>query len=371
MDFNLSEERRMLRDMLQRLLSERYSHDARRKLLASGAAYDTEILSELADLGILGAMFSEADNGFGGTGFDIAVVFEELGRSGVIEPVLATAVLGGALIARLGNDTQRHLIDQIISGQTIIALAHNEPGARYDIGDVSSRAVADGDDIVINGTKTHVINGAQADHLVVSVRMDTEIVLFLVSKDTRGLSIVNHANVDGTSGARLQMTDLRVSKAQQLGGHGTAFTALNATMARATLAVSAEALGAMEAAKDLTVTYLKERRQFGMPIGKFQVLQHRMADVLIEIEQARSAVINLAGHLDAEPKLRDLHVSATKNLIGRVGALVAEEAIQLHGGIGMTDEYALSYFARRLTMIDHMFGDVDYHIERFIQLSSA
>ncbi len=377
MDFNLTEERTMLRDMLRRFLAERYDHDARRKLLGSGAAYDTDILNELAELGILGAMFSEEDGGLGGTGFDLSVVFEEFGRAGVIEPVLASTVLGGSLVAALGTDAQKAMIEAVIGGQTVLALAHGEPTARYDLNDVRTTAASDRGTIVLNGTKTHVINGAQADTLIVSARetgaVDDEagISLFLVAKDTPGLTITNHPNVDGTSAARLELADVRLTEADRLGWAGSVLEALEMTTARAILAVSAEALGAMEAAKDLTISYLKERRQFGVPIGKFQALQHRMADMLIEIEQARSAVVNLAGHLEADRAIRDLHVSATKNLIGRVGALVSEETIQLHGGIGMTDEYALSHFARRLIMIDHLFGDVDYHIERFIALSAA
>ncbi|GAA6208469.1 acyl-CoA dehydrogenase family protein [Cognatishimia sp. WU-CL00825] len=377
MDFNLTEERTMLQDMLQRFLAERYDHEARRKLLESGTAYDADILNELAELGILGAIFSEEDGGFGGAGFDISVVFEEFGRAGVIEPILASAVLGGSLVAALGNDEQKELIEAVVGGQSVLALAHGEPTARYDLSDVRTTAAADGNAIVLNGTKTHVINGGQAGKLIVSAResgADTDhvgISLFMVSSDAPGVSINAYQNVDGTSAARVDLTDVRLSAADRLGDAGAAFEAIETAIARGTLAVSAEALGAMDAAKDLTVGYLKERKQFGVPIGKFQALQHRMADVLIEIEQARSAVVNLAGHMEADAATRDLHVSATKNLIGRVGTLVAEETIQMHGGIGMTDEYALSHFARRLTMIDHLFGDVDHHLERFIALSAA
>ncbi|MGE4634677.1 MAG: acyl-CoA dehydrogenase family protein [Arenicellales bacterium] len=377
MDFNLTEERAMLRDMLQRFLSERYDHEARRKLIASGAAYDADILTELAKLGILGAMFSEDDGGFGGTGFDLLVVFEELGRAGTIEPVVGSSVLAGGLLAELGNASQKALIGQVIGGATVLALAHAEPQSRYDLSRVHTTAQADGGQIVLNGTKTHVINGAQAETLVVSAREDgakddeVGISLFLVPLASKGVTCIDHHNVDDTSGARIVFDNVRVAESDRLGKAGSAFAALETATARATLAVCAEAVGAMEAAKVLTVEYLKERKQFGVPIGKFQALQHRMVDVLIEIEQARSAVVNLAGNLEADRNIRERHVSATKNLIGRVGALVAEESIQMHGGIGMTDEYALSYFARRLTMIDHLFGDVDYHLERFIALSAA
>ncbi|QDG78296.1 acyl-CoA dehydrogenase family protein [Labrenzia sp. PHM005] len=377
MDFNLTEERALLRDMLQRFLSENYSHEERRKLLASGKAYDTSIFKELADLGIFGALFREAEGGLGGAGFDIAVVFEELGRAGVIEPILGNAVLAGGLISELGTGEQKTLIGDVIAGQKILAFAHTEPASRYDLNHVTATAKAGGGQITLSGTKAHVPNGAQADMIVVSAREagtdwdEKGISLFLVPTDAKGVTIVDHPNVDGTSAATIRFENVVVDEGARLGASGVAFAAIETAVARATLAVCAEAVGAMEAAKALTIEYLKERKQFGIAIGKFQALQHRMADLLIEVEQARSAVINLAGHLEAPRALRERHVSATKNLIGRAGALVAEETVQLHGGIGMTDEYALSHFARRIVMIDHLFGDVDHHLERFISLNAA
>lgn len=377
MDFNLTEERALLRDMLQRFLGEKYGHEDRRKLLASGKAYNTEIYGELSELGILGALFGEAEGGLGGSGFDIAVVFEEFGRAGVIEPVLGNAVLAGDLVSGLGTDEQKNLIGGVIAGETILAFAHAEPASRYDLNHVQATAKAADGQITLNGTKAHVLNGAQASTIVVSAREagtdwdEQGISLFLVPAQAAGVTIVDHPNVDGTSAATVRLDSVSVDESARLGQPGEAFVAIEAAVARATLAVCAEALGAMEAAKTLTIDYLKERKQFGIAIGKFQALQHRMADLLIEVEQARSAVINLAGHLEAPRALRERHVSAAKNLIGRAGALVAEETVQLHGGIGMTDEYALSHFTRRIVMIDHLFGDVDHHLERFIKLNAA
>lgn len=369
MDFNLTEERSMLRDTLSRFLADKYDHEARRKLIASGKAYDAEIFAGLAELGVLGALISEEQGGFGGAGFDLSVVFEELGRAGVIEPVLP-AVLTGGLLADAGHDD---LVGEIIAGAQIVALAQGEAAARYDLNHVET-AVADG---VLSGVKTHVLNGAQAQSFVVSVResgaVDDQdgISLFLVPVGASGVTVVEHINTDGTSAATVRFEGVAVDDTMRIGAAGAGFAALEAAVARALCAICAEALGAMEAAKALTIDYLKERKQFGIPIGKFQALQHRMADMLIEVEQARSAVINLAGTLEQPRDIRESHVSAAKNLIGRVGALVAEECIQMHGGIGMTDEYALSHFARRLTMIDHLFGDVDHHLARFIALKAA
>ena len=365
MDFNLTEERRMLQDSLGRFLSDKHDHESRRAVIAAGKPYDADLFAGLAELGVLGALFTEDQGGFGGLGFDIAVVFEELGRAGVIEPVLP-AVLAGSLIA-----DRTDLVESMIAGEAIVTLAHSESQARYDLNCVATTVSSEG---VLNGSKVHVLNGAQASALVVSAREsggewdEDGIALFLVPTDAAGVSITDHVNNDGTSGATVVLDNVQVGAEARLTG---GYAELEAAVARGVLALSAEALGAMEAAKALTLDYLKERKQFGIPIGKFQALQHRMADVLIEVEQARSAVINLAGHMETDRAIRERHVSATKNLIGRVGALVVEEAVQMHGGIGMTDEYALSHFARRITMIDHWLGDVDHHLARFIALSAG
>lgn len=373
MDFNHSEERVMLRDTLQRFLSDTYDHEKRRALIASDAPYDADIYQNLAELGVLGALFTEEQGGFGGAGFDLAVVFEELGRAGVIEPMLP-AVLAGTVLAETG---QTALVEEIISGQRIATLAHGEAEARYDLNHVGTQVVADNGALVLNGTKTHVPYGGQAQFLVVSARESGDlrdeagISLFLIAADAEGVTIVDHPNLDGTRGATVTLTDVRLDESASLGTAGQGFALIEKAIARALTALCAEALGAMEASRDLTVAYLKERKQFGVPIGTFQALQHRMADMLIEIEQVRSAAILAAGHLEAERVQRERHVSAAKNMVGRVAALVAEECIQLHGGIGMTDEYALSHFARRLTLIDHVFGDVDHHLMRFISLKAA
>lgn len=372
MDFNLTEERSILQDTLRRFLNDNYSHEDRRKLIAAGEPYNVSVMAGLADLGVFGALFTEEQGGFGGAGFDISVVFEELGRAGAIEPLLPM-ILAGGVIAR---SMDKELTDSIITGEHSPAFAHSEPAARYQLQYVATTAVKNGDTIVLNGTKTQVLNGAQSDSFVVSAResgnvSDVDgISVFLVPADQKGLSVVSQVHIDGTSSSTLTMENVVVEKSTRLVPEGLGFSVIEEVVAHAITALCAEALGAMEVAKELTVEYLRERKQFGIAIGKFQALQHRMADLLIEIEQVRSAVINLAGNLMSPRDVRETYVSAAKNLTGRVSALVAEESIQMHGGIGMTDEYALSHYARRLTMVDHMFGDVDYHLERFIALKS-
>ncbi len=337
MDFNHTEERRMLAESLRRTLTR-------------GADW-----AALADLGVLGALFTEAEGGFGGAGFDLAVVFEELGRAGCTLPVLEAGLAGG-LLADAGRVD---LVEQVIAGNLRPALAHAEPGLRYDLGPITA-SVSGG---TLSGRKSFVTNADSAGLLLATALQDGAPQLFSVDPKAPGITL--HTTPALMGGTISEVTFDR-APAQALGGIAT----LETRLAAATLAVCAEALGAMETAKAMTLDYLRTRTQFGRPIGSFQALQHRMADVAIEIEMARSAVINLAGHLaDAGPS-RDRHVSATKNLVGRVARLVAEESIQMHGGIAMTEDYALAPVSRRLIAVDHRFGDEDWHLERFIRLSA-
>lgn len=339
MDFSLTEERRMLADSLRRTLKR-------------GADW-----TQLAELGVLGALFTEAEGGFGGNGFDIAVVFEELGRAGCTLPVLETALAGG-LLSDCGKDKA---IEAVIAGNMRAAFAHYEPGGRYDIDNVATR-VTDG---CLSGRKSVVAGVEGAGLLVVSARDGDAIALYTLAPQGQGVSIETLPGLDGGSVSEIALQN---APATRIGGD---LARIEARIAAATLALCADALGAMETAKELTLDYLRTRKQFGRPIGSFQALQHRIVDVVIEMEQARSAVINLAGHLHAAPPLRDLHVSAAKNIVGRTARLVAEEAIQLHGGIAMTEAYALAPLARRLIAVDHRFGDEDWHMERFIALQAG
>ncbi|KIT17862.1 acyl-CoA dehydrogenase family protein [Jannaschia aquimarina] len=346
MNFELSDEARMLQDGLRRYLADAYARPLREPS-------DT-VWAGLAEMGVIGALFPEEAGGFGGTGWDIALVFEELGRVGSPEPLLDTGVLSGGLVAAAGGD-----VEAVIAGGTRLAFAHGEPGGRYDPTRVDTR-VEDGR---LTGRKAVVAHATSADELLVSAREGEALTLWRVDPDA--VEMHDYPMTGGGFAADIVLND---TPGERL-GEGDATEAIVQAQARATLALCAEALGLMERIRALTTDYLKTRKQFGRPIGTFQVLQHRMADLLIEIEQARSAVVNLAGNVDGPD--RDRHVAATKNLIGEVARLVAEEAIQMHGGIGMTDEYELSHLVRRLTMVDHRFGDTLYHLERFIRLAVA
>lgn len=377
MNFDLTDERQMLQDGLRRYLTDAYSADARKAIEDTEVGFSKDIWAGLAEMGVIGALFSEDDGGFAGAGFDIALVFEELGRVGAVDPLIDTAVLGGGLVAALGTDEQKEVIEDIIAGGTHLAFAHGEPTSRFDLARVETTAAKSGDGYILSGRKAVVVNAPSASHVIVSARTSGDaaesdgISLFMVPSDADGVALRSYPLVGGGDAAEVTLTDVTVPADALLGTEGEAYDAISGVTAKATLAISAEALGLMESIKTLTNDYLKTRKQFGVPIGKFQALQHRLADVLIEIEQARSAVINLAGHVDADPAIRDVHVSATKNLIGLVARLVTEEGIQMHGGIGMTMEYDLGHLAKRLTMVDHRFGDTDYHMERFIELAVA
>ncbi|MEC9344034.1 MAG: acyl-CoA dehydrogenase family protein [Pseudomonadota bacterium] len=370
MNFQLTDDQRMLAETLEKFLRDNYPLDKRHAIAASEEGFSREMWAQFAELGVIGALFDERAGGFGGSGTDLMVVFEALGRALVVEPFLPTLV-AGSLIAECGDDAQRAILEEIIAGETWVAFAHGEPDSRYELEQVSTRAEKAGSGWKVTGNKSVVLGGAAAGLLVVSARTSGEtasphgISLFLVDAKAAGVSMRSYGTVDGYPAAEIALDG---AEGELLGGQDAAFDAIEAAVARGILALGAEALGAMEVAKDQTVEYMHTRKQFGIIIGKFQALQHRMADVLIELEQMRSALINAAAHLDGPRDTRERHAAAAKHLVGRIGRLVAEEAIQIHGGMGMTWEYPVGHYAKRITMIDHIFGDADHHLERYIAL---
>ena len=377
MNFQHTEDRRMLADTLNRFISEQYGFATRDRIARSAHGFSSELWNRFGELGIIGALFDEASGGFGGGGFDIAVVFESLGRGLVVEPFLDTLIVGQA-IARSGNDAQRALLGGLIDGSRIVALAHGEPDSHYELARVTTRAERNGDGDgsawQLNGAKAVVQHGEQAALFLVSARTegadDSEagVTLFLVPRDAPGVSVRGYPKIDGGRAAEVSFENVILGDDALLGAAGNGFATLEYAIACGVLALCSEAVGAMDVAKDYTLDYLRTRKQFGVAIGSFQALQHRMADMLLEIEQARSAVINAAAALGAERKVRERAVSAAKYSISRIGALVAQECIQLHGGIGMTWELPLAHYAKRLVMIDHQLGDEDHHLERFVEL---
>ena len=376
MNFEHTEERRMLADSLNRFIAEQYTFDARNRIAASPEGMSATFWRQFAELGVQGALVREDDGGFGGAGFDIAVVFEALGRGLVIEPVLGSAVLAAQAIAHAGNAAQRAHLAGIVDGSIIAAFAHDEPGSHYEMARVTTTAVPRGEGWLVNGAKAVVAQGEAADVFIVSARIggavddEAGISLFIVPRGAAGLTVTGTPSIDGGRVAELVLDGVTLGADALLGAAGQGYATLERAIGRGVLALCAESLGAMEAAKAATLDYLRTRKQFGMVIGSFQALQHRMADLLLEVEQARSAVINAAAALESDRRTREMALSAAKMSIGRIGTLVAEECIQLHGGIGMTWELPLAHYAKRLVMIDHQLGDEDHHLQRYMQLSA-
>jgi alkylation response protein AidB-like acyl-CoA dehydrogenase len=376
MNFELTEERRMLADTLARFVAEQYRFPVRERIARSPEGFDRAMWRRFGELGAIGALFAPEDGGFGGTGDDIAVVFEHLGRGLVVEPFLGALVAGRA-IALAGNAAQRAWLSRIIDGEAVLAWAHGEPGSRYELARVETTAAPTGNGWRLNGTKAVVLCGEAADGFVVSARtsgtVDAEhgISLFWVPRDTEGLSLRGYALIDGGRGAELFLRDATLHADAMLGKQHDGFATLEAALGCGVLALSAQALGAMETAFEATLEYLRTRRQFGVPIGSFQALQHRMADLAIDLEQARSAVINAQTSLDAPRLARERALSAAKYTVGQIGARLSREAVQLHGGMGMTWELPLSHYAKRLAMIDHQLGDEDHHLARYMALGRA
>ncbi len=378
MNFAHTEERRMLADSLNRYVAKQYDVETRETICQSAQGFSSTQWEQFAQLGAIGALFSEADGGYGGAGFDIAVVFEALGRGLVAEPFLPSAILAGSAITFAGSESQKNvLLPDMIEGRTVATLAHTEPDSHYQLAHVQTLASRVPDGWVLNGSKAAVPLGDQAQWLVVSARTAGEtndeqgISLFIVSANTAGVTMRGYRTIDGSRAAEVRFDGVKLPTSQLLGAEGQGIYPLEHAIGRGLLALCAEALGAMEVARQFTIDYLQTRKQFGVPIGGFQALQHRMATLLLEIEQARSAVINAAAALESDRVTRERALSAAKYSIGRIGTLVAEECIQLHGGIGMTWELPLTHYAKRLIMIDHQLGDEDYHLARYIALGMS
>lgn len=367
MDFNLNEDRQMLQDTLGKFLRDKYTIENRLEFAASETGYSPAMWKQFAELGIIGALFDEDAGGYGGKGDDLMVVFEQLGRALVVEPFISSGILAGTILAA----TDREIVEKIIEGDMQVALAHLEPDSRYELARIGATAEQNGEEWIINGNKSVVAGAPSADKLIVSARTngtggeEDGISLFLVEPMASGVELRSYSTIDGYPAADIALTN---APGKLLGEKDRAYGLIELAHARAIVAICSECLGACEVAKDLTVEYMHTRKQFGVVIGKFQVLQHRMADVLIELEQMRSSIINAAGHLEEGRQIREKQVSAAKNLVGRAGRQIGEEAIQIHGGIAMTWEASVSHYAKRIIMIDHLFGDTDHHLERYIEL---
>ena len=373
MDFEYSEEQRLFSETLRKFLGTGYSFDARGKIIASAAGFSDDVWAALAEMGILSVPFDAEHGGFGGSTVDMMVVMEALGEALVVEPYVATVGLGGRFVARGGSAEQRaRILPALIQGKLKMAFAQTEAGARWDLRRVTTRATRSGEGWTLEGEKRAVLHGGCADLLVVSARTGGHtdeargISLFLVERNAPGLRISEYRSLDNLRVADVRLDGVRVGRDALLGAEGEGFPLLEEVVDYATALVCAEAVGAIKYAHDATLDYLKTRRQFGVPIGSFQALQHRMVDILISYEQARSIACLACVKVDtADAAERRRVVSAAKIKIADAARHVSQEAVQLHGGMGMTEELKISHTFRRLTMIAQAFGDADHHLARF------
>jgi pimeloyl-CoA dehydrogenase small subunit len=370
MDFELSEEQRLLKQSVERLLADRYGFEQRTAYMKEPGGFSRALWKQYADLGLLALPFAEEDGGIGGGPVEVMIVMEALGRALVLEPFLATVVLAGGVLRHTGSKEQRAgLVPKIADGSLILALAHSERQSRYDLADVATSAKRDGAGYVLDGAKGLVLHGDSADKLLVSARVSGKqrerdgIGLFLVDAKAKGVSVRGYQTIDGLHAAEVTLSGVKVGPEGVVGESGKAFAVIERVVDEAMAALCAEAVGAMMVMHEATVDHLKTRRQFGVPIGNFQVLQHAAVDMLMAVEQARSMAL-LATMMVEEPNAVERHksIAAAKVQIGRSGRFVGKTATQLHGGIGMTMEYKVGHYFKRVTAIDVLFGDADHHL---------
>ena len=377
MDFDFTEEQRLLDETVRRLVKDEYDIAKRKAYTAEPEGFSRKLWQRYADLGLLGLPFTEAEGGFGGSAVETMIVMESFGRGLVVEPYLANVVLGGGLVTLAGSAAQKQaILPELAGGKLLLAFAHGERQSRYTLSDVETTAKKDGSGYVLSGKKGVVLHGDSADQLIVSARnagasRDRKgLSLFFVDAKAKGVSRRGYPTVDGLRAAEIALDQVRVEGDALLGRWGEAYPVIEHAVDRAIAALAAEAVGIMETLNATTLDYLKTRKQFGVPIGSFQALQHRMADMIVEFEQARSMATLAALSADlANAQERRRVISAAKVQIGKSGRFVGQQAIQLHGGIGMTEEYSAGHYFKRLTMIDQTFGDADHHLDRFAEVS--
>lgn len=379
MDFNFTEEQQLLADTVQRFVRENYTFEKRREILQSKDGWSRDIWNELASLGLTALNVPEAHGGLNAGPVDTMLVMNALGEGLLVEPFLGAVVLAPALIASLGDDKAAgELFPAIASGERIVIVAHQEPQTRGELNHVATRAEKSGDGYVLDGYKNVIAHGGAADELLITARSSGEttdaagISVFRVDPRAAGVTVKSYRTIDGQSAADIDLTKVKVTAASLVGAAGNAFAAIEAAHEIALSAICAEAVGIMKAVNAATLDYTKNRKQFGQPIAKFQVLQHRMADMFLQAEQATSmSYLAAIKCTDPDATQRRRSLSAAKVVIGQAGRFIGQQAVQLHGGMGMTDELMVSHYFKRLTTIDLTFGDTDFHTQQFIAANTA
>ncbi len=377
MDFEYNEEQQLLADSVRKYLANAYNFEARKKTIAASAGFSTEAWSTFAEMGLTAIPFAAEDGGFGGGAVDLMAAMEAFGDALVVEPVLDNIGLAGRLVARAGSPSQRAaLLAGLIDGSRKLAFANYEPGRRYELDPQTTTATPAAGGWRLDGSKVVVIGAPLADTLVVSARSPKGTSLFVVDRAAPGVTTSAYRTVDGQRAADVTFSGVQVSADALLGSDGGALPAIEEAVDFATALACADAVGAMKSANDATLEYLKTRKQFGMPIGSFQALQHRMVDMFIACEFARSMAILAATRVDAAASAtgdaaivdRKIGVSQAMVRVADAARLVSQESVQLHGGMGMTEELKVSHTFRRLTVLGQRFGDADHHLARLAAL---
>lgn len=376
MDFSYSEEQELLRNSVVRFLAANYGFQTFRKVSRSEPGWRREIWKQFAELGLLGASIPEAYGGLGGGAVETMIVMEAFGRALVVEPYVPTVVIAGGLIGIAGSEAQkREWLPRIASGDAVIAFALAEPQGRYNLADLATTARKRGAGYVLNGQKAVVIGAPYADALVVTARTSggrrdaKGVSAFLVDAHAKGISRRDYPTMDGLRASEITFENVELSSESLIGAADESLAAIERATDEAIAAHCAEALGAMRVMQETTVEYSKTRKQFGVPIGKFQVQQHRMVDMFMAVEQSASMVLMVTLKLDEAADARKKAASAAKVQIGRAARFVGQGAVQIHGGIGMTDELALGHYFKRVTMLDALYGNVDHHLARHASLA--
>ena len=375
MDFTFNEEQSLIQDQVDQFVQKEYDWETRQSLSNSEMGFGKENWQKFAELGWLGISVSEESGGFGGSAVESMLIMEAFGKGLVVEPFLETMIMSGGLIDDFGSDEQKSsILEPAVAGEMQLALAYAEPQSRFNLSDVVTEAKTDGDHFILNGYKSVVMNGPSANKILISARtsgsqLDEDgISIFIVDAETDGLIKTNYKTVDGKRASDLTIENVKVSKEDVIGKLDSGFEILDSAIDKAILAISAEAVGAMEVLYKTTVEYSKTREQFGTAIGKFQVLQHRMVDMFMEYEQCKSLLYMATMKHEEGAEDSKKAISGLKYQVGKAGKFIGQQAVQLHGGMGVTDELNVGHYFKRLTTVETIFGNTDYHLKRYTSL---
>ena len=372
MNFELSDEQKMIQQSVERFVQDNYDLNTRISLSSDDLGYSNDYWKSMAELGWLGLPFDESDGGFGGNQIDVLVIMEQFGKGLVLEPYLASVVMGGGALKKGGTESLKNeILPGLVDGTKQLSFAYAEQQSRFDLEDVITSARKEKDTFILNGQKSMVQNAETADHIVIAARTsggqidENGITLFLVDANSEGLSMENFPTVDGLRASEITLENVSVNADRVVGNVDEGFEILQSVANDAILALSAEAVGAMEVLYKDTVEYTQQREQFDHPMSEFQVLQHRMVDMFMEYEQCKSMLYRATMECVQDPKAAQRTIHGLKHLIGKSGLFVGENAVQLHGGMGVTEELRIGHFFKRLLVIDSMFGNADHHLQKF------